>query len=80
MIGTQLAAYFLDLASNWSTVVFALGALMTVVCGGLIIFNIGGAGVQKHVKSWISSLIWGTLLAASFHLITSAMAARLTFS
>ena len=80
MVGSQIGQLFLDLAVNWSLAAFGVGCLMSVITGIVIFFNIGGKGVQQHVRSWVSGLFWGLLCTGAFQVIMRTLQSRMTFS
>lgn len=78
MVGAQIGAFFLDLAVDWSLAVFGLACLASVITAIIIFFNIGGQGVQKHVRSWVSGMFWGLILSGGFQAIVRTLQAKLT--
>lgn len=73
-IGASISNGLLGIASDISGALFGLLVLVTVISGFLIISGIGGQGIQKFVRQYILSMVWGVLLTGGANRIaTGAM-------
>jgi hypothetical protein len=68
-LGAQIGSQLLALAVEISHVGAGLMALVTVIMGVILLTNIGGQGVGHFVRSYIVSMILGTLFLFSFSVI-----------
>jgi len=68
-LGAQIGAQLLALAVQISQIGTGLIALVTVIMGVQLLTNIGGPGVGHFVRSYIVSMILGTLFLFSFSVI-----------
>lgn len=73
-IGATINNGLLGIASDIAGALFGIMVLVTVVSGLLIISGIGGQGIQKPVRQYIITMIWGVLLTGGANRIaTGAM-------
>jgi len=70
-IGAPIGAAALTLANDLAGAVFGVALLITVIAGLIILTNIGGRGVQQHVRGWFTTIFWGFLLSGGAKVIVS---------
>jgi hypothetical protein len=72
-LGSSVGNGAFTLATDLSTAAFGILCLITVVCGLIIITNIGGQGIQKILRSYIFGIILGTIFTGAFSRVASGM-------
>lgn len=72
-IGQPIATASLAVANDLILAAFGVAVLVTVIAGLIILTNVGGQGVQKHVRGWFMNIFWGFLFTGGASvLITGA--------
>lgn len=70
-IGATINNGLLGIASDIAGALFGVIVLVTVISGLLIVSGIGGQGIQKFVRQYIITMIWGVLLTGGANRIAT---------
>lgn len=79
-IGAAIGSAAMTIAVDATLAMFGVCVLITVISGFIILTNIGGQGVQKHVRGWFTTIFWGLLLSGGAQVITRGAQKALTLA